>query len=219
MDRATHTAYLVAIIEVPKEERVLCQAEGCGHTVYKRIHIVYDNGNFKVVGSECFKRLYGEWPYASQQPRYGSYDSRSLTVEECAELIAHTDRFVSRLEFERLEAERIRAEIERQRAAEAEARRQEEMRRETERRINRLAGVAHYGRRQVFVGPLARPRQDLDEATNIPVEELARLRKQARDIVQVANPGVDINAPGWAGLINVELKRLIREWIAERLSD
>ena len=50
---------LLAIVEVSPERRINCQAPGCGRSVYKRIHVVQENGALQVLGSECFKKLVG----------------------------------------------------------------------------------------------------------------------------------------------------------------
>ena len=51
----------LAVIEIPKLKRILCQAEGCGHSVYKRVHIIKKNNQIEVYGSECAKKLFGTW--------------------------------------------------------------------------------------------------------------------------------------------------------------
>jgi hypothetical protein len=50
--------YLVATVEVDKDDRIFCQAEGCGPSVHKHIHVVRDGETIKVVGSECFKHIW-----------------------------------------------------------------------------------------------------------------------------------------------------------------
>ncbi len=35
---------LMAVGEIDNEDRIICQRDGCGHRVYKRIHIVRANG-------------------------------------------------------------------------------------------------------------------------------------------------------------------------------
>jgi hypothetical protein len=60
---------LLAVVEVPQADRVVCQAPGCKHPVYKRIHVVQEDGRLTVLGSECFKKLFGEGHSA---PSYGS---------------------------------------------------------------------------------------------------------------------------------------------------
>ncbi|MHB1248913.1 MAG: hypothetical protein ACYCZL_05885, partial [Polaromonas sp.] len=52
------TAQLLAIVEVPRDVRVRCQAAGCHHPVFRRIHVVREGAAVHVYGSECFKRLF-----------------------------------------------------------------------------------------------------------------------------------------------------------------
>lgn len=53
------SAYLLDVVEVDRDRRVRCQAEGCGHSVYARIHLVLVDGQFQVLGGNCLQRLYG----------------------------------------------------------------------------------------------------------------------------------------------------------------
>lgn len=97
-------AYLLAIVEVDKADRIQCQAEGCGHSVYKRIHVVLAGLEFKVLGSQCYERLYGQASAAA--PQYGSGTGRLLTAEERLVLVENTAAFIEALEAERVEFER-----------------------------------------------------------------------------------------------------------------
>jgi hypothetical protein len=105
-------AELLAIVEVDKSDRVVCQAPGCGHAVYKRIHVVRQGGHASVYGSDCFGRLFaGLIPDAG--PRYGSAEGRLLTSEERAMLAENTERLLAQFEMERtnaLEQQRLRRE-------------------------------------------------------------------------------------------------------------
>lgn len=70
------TETLLAVVEVDKANRVICQAEGCGHGVYRRIHVVrHDDGTVGVYGSGCFGRLFGH--LEDKPPRYGTERSRA----------------------------------------------------------------------------------------------------------------------------------------------
>jgi hypothetical protein len=86
---------------------VQCQAQGCGHSVYKRIHVVLIGLEFKVLGSQCYQRLYGSALSAAVTPQYGSLNGRRLTAEERRVLVDNTARFIEALEAERLALERI----------------------------------------------------------------------------------------------------------------
>ena len=101
-------AYLLAVVEVDKADRILCQAEGCGHSVYKRIHVVLAGLEFKVLGSQCYERLYGQ-ALSARLPQYGSGTGRLLTGEERQVLVENTANFIERLETERVELERLAA--------------------------------------------------------------------------------------------------------------
>ena len=49
---------LLAIVEVDKKKRVQCGQRGCGHGVYKAIHIVQDDDGLLVLGSTCYAKRY-----------------------------------------------------------------------------------------------------------------------------------------------------------------
>ena len=102
-----HTApQLLAIVEVPPADRVLCGQPGCGHSVWKAIHVVKDGTELLVLGSTCFEKRYG-FGHALGAPHYGSGgDSRKLTSEERQLLAENTAELLARFE----EEERIRAE-------------------------------------------------------------------------------------------------------------
>jgi len=106
-------AKLLAIVEVPSEDRVRCQSAGCNHPVFRRIHVVRENSAVRVYGSECFKKLFVGLPVASSMPQYTSSDGRHLTEEERQLLIENTERLIQRFESEH------QAELARQAALEA----------------------------------------------------------------------------------------------------
>ncbi|WP_139143929.1 MULTISPECIES: hypothetical protein [unclassified Janthinobacterium] len=108
---------MLSIVEVSHANRIRCQADGCGHSVFKRIHVVLDNGKFHVLGSQCFATLYGGLGTVAA-PYYGGGAARPLTDDERALLVENTARFIEQLENERIENERVAAvhEAERQQA-------------------------------------------------------------------------------------------------------
>lgn len=110
-------SHLLSIVEVSHANRIRCQADGCGHSVFKRIHVVLDNGKFHVLGSQCYATLYGG-PGTVAAPYYGGGAARPLTDDERAMLVENTARFIEQLENERIENERVAAayEAERQQA-------------------------------------------------------------------------------------------------------
>lgn len=68
MDDLFDSPELFAIVEVDQADRVVCQAPGCGHSVYKRIHVVRQYGQTSVYGSDCFARLFADIVRAGQPP-------------------------------------------------------------------------------------------------------------------------------------------------------
>lgn len=93
-------AKLLAVVEVPSEDRVRCQSTGCNHPVFRRIHVVRENSVVRVYGSECFKKLFIGLPVASSIPQYTSSDGRHLTEEERQLLIENTERLIQQFESE-----------------------------------------------------------------------------------------------------------------------
>jgi hypothetical protein len=104
---------LLAIVEVPRDERVRCQSPGCNHPVFRRIHVVREGETVSVLGSECFSRIFKALPVAAASPKYSSSDGRHLTDEERHLLIENTRHLIERFEAE------YQAEIERLAALEA----------------------------------------------------------------------------------------------------
>lgn len=103
--------FLVAIVEVETENRIVCQALGCGRAVYRRIHIALVGNAFTLLGSDCYERLYG----AANQvhtPYYEWGRGRRLTNEERAQLTQNTAEFIERLESERLRHEANAVQVE-----------------------------------------------------------------------------------------------------------
>ena len=100
-------AQLLAVVEVPRDDRVRCQANGCNHPVFRRIHVVRQDSVVQVCGSACFKKLFAGLPVASATPRYTTTEGRHLTDEERQLLIENTERLIQQFEAE-LQEERIR---------------------------------------------------------------------------------------------------------------
>lgn len=90
-------AELLVIIEVDRDDRVVCQAPGCGHAVYKRIHVIRHDGAIGVYGSDCFGRLFRDQLGA---PRYGGGTGRVLTADERNLLVQNTERLIAQFEAE-----------------------------------------------------------------------------------------------------------------------
>lgn len=179
------SAQLLAIVEVSKEDRVQCQAPSCGHGVYKRIHVVQDQGRLTVLGSDCFARLYGG--SISTAPRYGSGDGRRLTADERRLLQENTQRFIDALEAERLQ---VLQEYERLRAA-----------RQTD---------AQRGATEPRTSP-AKPPHRLPFPTWLkqlsPAQHSAfvLVRNQVRD--EMRRNGMNPDLAGWVGLVDADARK------------
>lgn len=93
-------AQLLAVVEVPREDRVRCQASGCNHVVFRRIHVVRENSVVSVYGSECFKKLFAGAPVSFSSPYYTSSEGRQLTDEERRLLVENTARLIQQFEAE-----------------------------------------------------------------------------------------------------------------------
>jgi len=170
---------LLAVVGVEKADRVVCQAQGCGHGVYRRIHVVrHDDGVLGVYGSDCFDRLFGHLVESS--PRYGSGEGRELTADERQMLAENTERLIAQFESEHqvlLEQARLRQE-QVAKVEQAARERAEQLRAEAERR---------------------RPPSEA---------ELASVERQAKAIVR-QKYSVDPDAPGWRGLVLTEARKLL----------
>lgn len=90
---------LLAIVEVAHDQRVRCGNPGCGHSVFKAIHVVQDGTALLVLGSTCFDKRYGRGALGT--PRYGGGTGRTLTVEERELLLSNTAGLLERFEAER----------------------------------------------------------------------------------------------------------------------
>lgn len=172
---------LLAVLEVDKSDRVVCQAPGCGHAVYKRIHVVREGGFASVYGSDCFVKLFGD-VIADAKPRYGDSEGRLLSAEERAMLKANTERLLAQFESERTsELERQRFRQEQQRSLEsAAADRAEKAKRDAE---------------------LRQPPSQ---------QQIASVEMEAKRIVREKYQ-VDPDQAGWRGLVMAEAEKLLRK--------
>ena len=179
---------LLAVVEVPYDERVRCAAEGCGHSVYRRVHLVRVSGSTNVYGSDCFMRLFGSTPTGQAVPRYGNATGRSLTPEERALLVENTDRLIEQFEQEH------QAQI-----AEVERRREQ------------------IDSRQAYRTPASMPQQ---QRSSIPPArspppiptptQRAEAEIQARRALAERFPGVNLDLPGFKGLVGIEIDKILR---------
>lgn len=115
------TARLLAIVEVDHDQRVRCGNPGCGHSVYKAIHVVQEGPELLVLGSTCFNKRYGVGALGA--PQYGGGGGRKLNAEERELMLNNTMALLQRFEEEhaahREKLLRMRAELSK-RAAETE---------------------------------------------------------------------------------------------------
>lgn len=103
-------AQLLAIVEVDQAARVQCQQPGCGHTVWKAVHVVRDEGKMMVLGSTCFAKRYGALTSLGT-PAYGPH-GRMLTAEERDLLSRNTQELLERFRSEQAESDaKLRARI------------------------------------------------------------------------------------------------------------
>ncbi|MDI1270480.1 MAG: hypothetical protein PSV40_15440 [Polaromonas sp.] len=91
---------LLAIVSVDHADRIQCGQPGCGHSVYRQIHVVKDGEKPLVLGSTCFAKRYGS-AAALGSPRFGGGGGRPLTAEERSLLVDNTALLLTRFEEER----------------------------------------------------------------------------------------------------------------------
>ncbi len=92
-------ALLLAIVSVAHAERIRCGQPACGHSVFRRIHVVREDGKVLVLGSTCFAKRYGA-ATALGAARFGGGDGRALTDEECQLLLNNTEALITLFEEE-----------------------------------------------------------------------------------------------------------------------
>lgn len=97
---------LLAVVQVAREQRVQCRQPGCGHSVWKAIHVVNEEGTLLVLGSTCFDRRYGSSMHLGT-PTYGGSNGRKLTPEERQLLVENTAALIVRFEEEHAAAEAL----------------------------------------------------------------------------------------------------------------
>ena len=190
-------AALLTVVEVPKEDRVLCAA--CGHSVYRRIHVVRDGAGLSVLGSDCFRQLYGHLDQGASTPRYGTSEGRALTEAERQMLVDNTQRFIDQLEVERLQLEQQelhRRAIEQQEAAQREAADRQ-----------RLAALRAAHRRRL------RFPDWLEQLTPTEREAFERVRRQVSDAMRVKF-SIDPELSGWVGMLNHEARTAFESQVA-----
>jgi len=92
-------AKLLAIVSVEHDDRVRCGQPNCGHSVYRRIHVVRENSKLLVLGSTCFAKRYGA-DTALGGAKYGGGEGRPLTEAERQLLVSNTEALLAQFEEE-----------------------------------------------------------------------------------------------------------------------
>lgn len=161
-------ASLLAVIEVPRASKVRCAADGCGHSVYKRVHIVRFMGETRVYGEDCFQHLFGR-SLGKAKPKLTSSKGRKLSDEERAVLIANTSALIERWEEEAAVATKPVAPL-----------------------------------RKTVRGA---PYSTVPDASS---EDRAVAEIEARQILNERFPGLDFDSPGFNGLLQIQIDRILR---------
>jgi hypothetical protein len=195
---------LIAVVVVDRADRVQCQASGCGHGVYRRIHVVRQGDALGVYGSDCFGRLFGH--LEKEMPRYGGGTGRELTPDERRMLVENTARLIELFEAEHQQA------LEQARQREEQEREEQQRLQDARLEQQRLAAERVATQRSLFDQQERSRLQTLNVKPPRPSpptpQELARVEAQAKDIVR-AKFNVDPNAPGWRGLVVAESWKLL----------
>lgn len=89
---------LLQIVEVDSEDKVRCCAPGCHRSVYKKIHIVRDEGEIIVLGETCYGIIYNN--IESKKSNYFRSSSRKLSPAERLLLIDNTEALIAKFEQE-----------------------------------------------------------------------------------------------------------------------
>lgn len=193
------TPRLLAVVEVAPESRVLCQAPGCGHGVYKRIHVVDDGERLQVLGSGCFSRLYGQLVGEKAAPRYGSSSGRCLNADERQMLLDNTQRFIEQLEAEHLRQKQL--EQERRKVAQQEAEQRQEL---FHQKLRQVKQALERNRRSLpYHEWLAQLTPDRRQAFDA-------VRRQTCDAI-AAKYQINVDLPGFVGMVNQEARRRFQE--------
>jgi len=87
---------LIMVVEVPAHKKVLCQADGCGHAVFRRVHVIHQDGDIGVFGSSCAKKLLGE-RLEKMRPTIGGGVEMTLSDIDVDLLIHNTEELIDKL--------------------------------------------------------------------------------------------------------------------------
>ena len=173
---------------MPHEDRVRCDAPGCGHSVYKRVHTLRLDGALRVYGSTCFAREFANQPLRSAKPHLTGSNSRVLSPEERALLVANTERLIAQFEAERLAA-------------------LEQQRKKTE----AAAAMRHHVSANASQATLTYARPTQAKRVQFSPEERAAVEPEALHILNAKFSDLDFYSPGFNGLLQSEIDRILRE--------
>jgi len=89
---------LLTVIEVSENNKVLCQFKNCNRPVFKKVHIVRNNEKIQILGSECYKKQYGEHHALNKvKPIYGAASGIALSEDERSLLLENTEELIRQL--------------------------------------------------------------------------------------------------------------------------
>lgn len=87
---------LLVVLEIPETKPVICQFEGCGRSVYRRVHVVRQSGQLRIYGSECAKKVLGLARAASKSSAIKVY-SANLSERDVDLLKQNTEALLEEL--------------------------------------------------------------------------------------------------------------------------
>ncbi|MEQ6436286.1 hypothetical protein V8Z74_14830 [Comamonas sp. w2-DMI] len=97
---------LLAIVSVEESKKVRCQYPGCGHPIYRSIHVVRAGEEILLIGSTCITKDSNSYNLGEPAYTEGGSGGRLLSPEERLMLIENTAALIERLrnEFEQRSA-------------------------------------------------------------------------------------------------------------------
>lgn len=176
-------AQLLAVIEVSHDDRVRCMAAGCGHSVFKRVHIIRRDSALLVYGSTCFAREFHGHEVTASSPRFTSHTGRILSAEERQLLTSNTEQLIARFEAEEAAAE-------------------------TKKEASSIRRSTQSARTDAERPSSNFPRTP--KRLQFTAAERASAEPEARQLLNAEFPGLDFDSPGFNGLLQMEIDRILR---------
>ena len=105
---------LIAVVELPEANKVLCQFGDCGRKIYREVHVIRIDGQIVVYGSSCVKKAFGEVPKRSDKSILGGRTISLSDPDDIAKLEQNTAELVK--EWEERAAQHEQAEVEKRQA-------------------------------------------------------------------------------------------------------